>query len=75
MEIIPEYDFLNRYSWFSQDLADILLNWLLTKVQPDQRTILVIDELYPLWVHQVKPYGQMKTVEMASFEGLLRGHS
>ena len=46
------YDFLNRYAWLSQELADTLLNWLLTKVQPGERTILVIDEIYPLWVHQ-----------------------
>lgn len=38
------YDFLKRYAWQSLDLAQALLDWLVTQLQPDQRVILAIDD-------------------------------
>lgn len=38
------YDFLQRYAWHSIELAQTLLDWLMTHIQPDARVILAIDD-------------------------------
>lgn len=46
------YDFFNRSAWHTLTLANALLAWLLTEVQPGQRVILAIDD-----TKAFKPHG------------------
>ena len=38
------YDFLKYYAWYSCDLANALLDWLQSQLQPESRVILAIDD-------------------------------